>query len=524
MRQERSRPPSVAPAADRRGWLAPGVNPVWFEVAGVMAAWLVFAWSLTAGRPAFAYDSLRDVAYAIGIARGEWLQDPMIAGLPAWYPPAMPAFFALVSRVSGQPPAACYASAGLWFAWLGPVFLYLLVRGVWNRTTAVLSLVCVLLGSRWWLLHAAQPMASVQSVSIALATLIAWRHAARSGGAWLVGTVLLASLTIWCHILCGAMVVGTIALHAAGMWLRGGTHVDPSRLAMTKRAAWVVVGALALGAPPLVQQLTLPRLNDGPHHWFGPELHDPKFALHSRTPLVILFGVLGLGSMGSRWASEGWVVSYFALGLLGALLGYAGHDLGWPVPWLLPHTLQWHQQLAFTIAAAVGIVRSAQRAGKSQAQRRLLIVAFAALAVGPALPELKTANSYLLIVGPSWRSVIQTAEWLDAHAEPHAVLAASPEASYMICGLVGRRAVVLPQGHLNPAADFEQRLAAASRMLLTDRESTFVQVAREYQVDYLLSTNDVTPARVRATYPSWKSLELVRAEDSTALLYRVRAR
>ena len=58
-------------------------------------------------------------------------------------------------------------------------------------------------------------------------------------------------------------------------------------------------------------------------------------------------------------------------------------------------------------------------------------------------------------------------------------------------------------------------------MLLTERESTFVQVAREYQVDYLLSTNDITPARVRALYPAWKSLELVRSEDSTAMLYRV---
>jgi hypothetical protein len=239
---------------------------------------------------------------------------------------------------------------------------------------------------------------------------------------------------------------------------------------------------------------------------------------------VILFGILGLGSMWSRWESEGWVVSYFALGLLGALLGYAGHDLGWSVPWFVPHTLQWHQQLAFTIAAAVGIVRSARRAAKSQAQRRLWTVAFAVLAVGPAVPELKSANSYLTIVGPSWKSVIQTAEWLDSHADPHAVLAASPEAAYMICGLVGRRAVVLPQGHLNPAADYGKRRAATSQMLLTDRESTFVQVAREYQVDYLLSTNDVTPARVRALYAAWKSLELVRSEDSTAMLYRVRTR
>jgi hypothetical protein len=497
---------------------------VCFEVAAVIAVWLVFAWSLTAGRPAFAYDSLRDVAYAIGISRGEWLLDPMLAGLPAWYPPGMPAFFALVSRISGQPVAACYASASLWFAWLGPVFLYLLVRGVWNRTTAWLSLACVLLGSRWWLLHAAHPMASVQSVSVALATLLAWRHAGRSGGPWLFGTVLLAGLTIWCHILCGAMVLGTIAIHSAGMWGPGRASVDPGRRAMTKRAAWVVGGALILGAPLILQQIALPRLNDAPHHWFAPELHDPRFALHSRTPLVILFGILGLGSMWSRWESEGWVVSYFALGLLGALLGYAGHDLGWSVPWFVPHTLQWHQQLAFTIAAAVGIVRSARRAAKSQAQRRLWTVAFAVLAVGPAVPELKSANSYLTIVGPSWKSVIQTAEWLDSHADPHAVLAASPEAAYMICGLVGRRAVVLPQGHLNPAADYGKRRAATSQMLLTDRESTFVQVAREYQVDYLLSTNDVTPARVRALYAAWKSLELVRSEDSTAMLYRVRTR
>lgn len=505
---------ATRPTALKPGWIL-------IELAGVWFAWWAFAASVLRGRAAFAYDSIRDVAYAHGILRGEWWQDPMIAGLPAWYPPGMPALFALFSRVSGLPVAELYATSAPWFNALNPLLLYLLVRATWGRTAAALSLPLVLLGSRWWTLHALHPMASIQTVFVLLGTLLAWRSAAEQGGRWLVVTVALAALTLWCHVLCGLLVIGTIGLHAAIGSTRALRMASNEGRALARRGAAVLAGALVLSAPVLLQQLALPRVNDAPQHWFGPELLDPRFALHAGSPLVIVFGLVGLVTMLRRWHAEGWLVAYFALALVGSLFGYAAHEWQWPLPWATPHVFQWHEQLALMVAAAVGIVQSAQRISRSAAVRAVATIVFVVAAVGPVVPELKQADSYLTIPDPGWKPIVGSVQWLEANTPPHTVVATGPDAAYLICGLAGRRTVVMPDGHLNPAADHAQRLADVQSLMSTESESTFVAIARRYGVGYLLATNDLVPARLRAQYSRWRTLEPARTEDSTAILYRV---
>ena len=71
------------------------------------------------------------------------------------------------------------------------------------------------------------------------------------------------------------------------------------------------------------------------------------------------------------WRQQGWLATWFALGTLGMLLGYAAHDLHWNVPWLIPHEFQWHVQLALGLAAAFGITRIAARITTLRAARAM---------------------------------------------------------------------------------------------------------------------------------------------------------
>ncbi|MBI5170628.1 MAG: hypothetical protein HZA61_14155 [Candidatus Eisenbacteria bacterium] len=518
-----ARAPSAAAAPARPG--SRGALVLALDCALVVALWLAFVRSLGHGGVVLGYDSIRDISYALGIARGQVALDPMLAGMPAWYPPGMPALFALASYASGRGIAECYASAAWWAAWCNPLVLFLLVRAVWGRASAWVALPCVLLGSRWWMLHAAIPMASVQTVVLVLGTLWAWHRAALTGGGWRFLALLLGAATLWCHVLCGSLALGAIALHACGDALHRRLARNVAGPGLLGRAATVVGGAGVLGAPPLVLQLGMVRLNDAPHHWFGPELWDARFALHAWSPFVALFGLAGVVLAVRDWRRTGWLAAYFFLALVGSMLGYAGHGFGAPVPWIIPHEFQWHEQLALMIAAATAITALARgvaaRTGRALAPA--VTVAALVLAVGPAVPQLGVAGSYLLTMGPEWKPVLATANWLGANAAVNSVVAASPAAGYLVCGLSGSRVVSMPAGHLNPAAAAGPLGADLATMLATTRESTFVRLARLHGVGYLLATNDHEPQELlHARYEHWASLEPVFRSDSAAVLYRVR--
>src|SRR5262249_4380972 len=57
------------------------------DLALITVAWWAFVAFASGGGPAVGYDSFRDIGYAHGIASGHPWEDPMIPGLPAWYPP-----------------------------------------------------------------------------------------------------------------------------------------------------------------------------------------------------------------------------------------------------------------------------------------------------------------------------------------------------------------------------------------------------------------------------------------------------
>lgn len=196
---------------------------------------------------------------------------------------------------------------------------------------------------------------------------------------------------------------------------------------------------------------------------------------------------------------------------------------------MLPHEFQWHEQLAFLMGAAVAVTRLSERlASRARpVRRRAVRLGWAAgllvLAVGPALPSLPLADSYVHRLDRGWNSMLATAAWVRASTPFDAVFACDPDAGYYLSGLTGRKCLALPPGHMNPASDVETRYSDLREMLSTPNESVFRSLAARYGATYLLAIPAPGTARAaRAVYGAWKCLEPANLADSTALVYRIR--
>jgi len=517
------------PAAAPRHALSPPLVAL-LESALVLAAWLAFATWVGEGGPLVAYDAFRDMAYAHGILAGGLGRDPTLPGLPAWYPPGEPLAFACLSRLSGVPVVTLFATSVYWLGWAAPLAIFWLARRAWGRMAAWLALPCVLLGSYWWLVHAAMPMPSVQAVALALATMIAWNEAARADGMvavrWLLAAVLLAALTMWVHPLCGAFAIGSIALQGVlSPWL---ARHDAGTRARALRALAVAGGGAVLSFPVLAQALLARGVNDAPRNWFAPELHEAAFALHAYTPLVWVAGLAGLATAWRSWREHGWLVAWFALGVIGMLLGYAGHDLHGRLPWTLPHEFQWHAQLALTLAAAFGIATLATRLARrgrgpvSGTARAAWALALAALAVGPGAFHLADAGRFVIRLDAPWQAFIHVADAVAAATPEGAAVAAPPETSYFLAGLTGRSAVALPAGHTNPAVDPFARAADVESLLTTHDDARFAELIRRHHVAALLLPAALTPGDpAPGQFAARPALTRIALPESGWVAYRV---
>ncbi len=540
LRRERG----TRPAAERTGRSAAGpgegTRPFaaadWAILAAIVAIWMLFAYGATGGSLAVFYDTFRDMAYAENIRAGRLWADPTILGQAYWYAPGSPALVALLMALTGKTALQLYGTSMFWLNWLNPVLLFLLVRRSWGRSAALVALPMVGLGSYWWLTHAAAPMPSVQGLALDFAGLMTWRRALDGGYKWPAITGLVVALAAWHHPLSAVVLAGAIALHAlilaaapSAPSLASNFRGHP-RLAPLARAGIAAATAAVLSSPLILHLLAGEKRNLAPYTWFGPELHDPRFALQALTPLVPFLGFLGAALALKVPRGDAWLPAYLAVGLVGQGAGYLAHDLGWEVPFLIPHEFQWHAQLALGIGAAIAIVwlgRAAARRVAAMGLKRLAfgatMVALCAAGVGPALPHLPAAGSYLRRIDASWGPMLDVGRWVRSSTGIDATFACEENLCYYLAGLTGRKCVAVLAGHMNPRLDAVRRRADLHEMLGATREPVFAALARQYQVNYLLVPLDPEGQRkVLETYPSWRSIEPAFREEGFAEVFRIR--
>jgi hypothetical protein len=504
-------------------------HPGW-DVILVVASWTAFALFVGRGHLVAAYDSFRDMAYAHGILRGEIGLDPTLPGLPAWYPAGMPLLAAAIVRATGLPVATVFGTSLFWFSVLVPLVLHRLVARCFGRAAAWWSLAFVGLGSMWWLTHGAMPMPSIQGAALGLLALHAWLAWRSRPWPWSLAVAGLGALAVAFHPICGAIPMAAILLHGGLSPLVAAR--DPAAASAARRealrAALAFTAWAALAAALLVPLLQGPILNPAPRLWFGPQLRDPAFAFHAHAPLVLLFGLAGLVRAVMAWKERGWLAAYAVVSLPPLLAGYAAVELGWKVPYLLPHEFQWHLQLAWGVAAAVAMLELAallvRRWRLPPAVKPLLAVALAAVVVGPALSRLPQVTAEPIVLDRVWTPVRRLAERMRSLGASGQVIAGNPSAGYVLAGLAGTRALLLPEGHMNPRADLPARLQAVSGLLQAESESAFVARLARTPADWLLHevADSVQRQALFARHERWSVLEPIPLENPDVLLYRIR--
>ena len=514
--------PAAAGAADSAGPF------VWWEGALLVGLWLAFAASVSGGHLVTTYDSFRDMAATQAILRGAWGGDPTLPDLPAWYPAGQALLCAAVAKVAQLSAVQAHGTSLFWFGWTLPLGLHVLVRRSFGRPAAWWSLAFVGLGSQWWLTHAGMAMPSIQGVSLGALVLIAWDRARTRGVREALACGAVGALALGFHPLCGGMALAALLVHGAGSGLVPSRATGEGTRFHALRQALVAAGTAALlAAPFLVPVLSGPVLNPAPRIWFGPELRSAVFALHAHTPLVLPLGLAGLVLAARAWATRGWLVGYAAVGLAGTLAGYAGHEWGWPVPYLIPHEFQWHLQLAWCIAAAWGALQLAARAASAWPRVKLapwaVTLALALLTLAPSFAHLGESGRYPMRLDAGQAPLRALADEVASHASSGAVVATYPELAYFLAGLAGTRAQLLPEGHMNPRADVELRSQAMQVLLQSEDESRFREAARALPVDLLLHVPGDTAQmrRLDQRYDGWTVVRPIPISGRTLKLYQV---
>ena len=501
----------------------------WVDRVLIVLLWCGFGAWVSRGHLVVPFDAFRDMAYTHGILRGELGRDPSLAGFPAWYPPAIPLLFAGIARVSGAGVLAVHGTSLYWFSVLVPLALHQVVAKTAGRTAAWWSLAFVFLGSLWWLTHAATPIPSIQGVAFGWLTLLAWLGWRSRGWPWALALAALGALTVAIHPICGGVAMASVLAHGVLRPVFAGA--DPAGRDRARREATNATIAFLLWAALTVlllwPLLAGPIRNPAPRLWFGPPLRDPLYALHAHAPLVLAFGLVGLVRAARAWERAGWLVAYAIVSLPLLLAGYAAVVLHWPIPFLLPHEFQWHLQLAWCVAAALATLELAgalaRRWRSGAAGRRLLTAVLAVLALGPALVRLPLAANESMVLDQDWAAARALADRLRALGASGRVIAANQTVGYILSGLAGTRALLLPDGHMNPRADPGERFRAVQTLLQAADESTFVTQLARTPADYLIhSVEDATQRRMLLQrHERWNILEPIPLELPDVLLYRI---
>jgi len=501
-----SGPARAAPAQSTRTSAALGDLLV---VALIAAGWWVWLTEPVRRLAPVADDTFRDTAYVHNILHGRLLQDPSVNDLSWWYAPLGPLFYAAVCRVTGADPLAAYSSSILWInVWiLGAI--YIVVRLYWDRGTALLAMMLVWLGSRWWQTHLAMPMPSIQGILPVMACLALWWKSVRCGRGWAVALGVALAVCAWHHIP-SALIVGTSIGGNALLWswslLRrrrcvatdGASQAEPALPAAGRE--WNAVkseshltlrrfglaAAIAAGLVlPLVWHLVRLPWNNPAHAGVADEMMKPAFALHADTPLMLPLALAGLIAVlrGPRGPGD-WVLTYLAAGLIGQSVAYGRECLKMSLPVLLPHEFQWHAQLAIAVLAAIGIMGLARAISRRRlglpstwVKAAAAIVLIAMIVAPDRLRAMDRIDDYWVRTRGN-PEVEAVANWIQRNANITDVFVCRYLPGYYeIAGRTGRKLILPPEARANPALDVQQRRRDLHRLETTHDAQEFLVIA-----------------------------------------------
>lgn len=478
-------------------------------------------------------DLYRDIGFAQSMLDGRPLSDPLYLGERLWYNPLVPALIALSSWITGLPVHLAATRLGALSNLLAPISFYIMVACLVGRRSGVAATLVFLFvggigGIPSWASATYSPWLFTSNFVQGLFYLgVAAYHRAVSqspgGLRWHLITGGLLGLCFLGHT-APALVLGSVmALHTLRALLRRGQRGQRLRLLGTFGLSLVV--ALLVSLPYLYTiaiHYGLDVQNPDPSGWIWPRL-----ALRTVQALVQdhlvwiallpLWGGLGflLGRGAVRPHSRGLVVYWFlSAGVLFAYyyLWQWTKKQGAAIPVIVPghHFLVFLKALealffghALVLAAALA-ARGALAVWPGQQERprlrvnleRISLVLILHLAFFATFPAYRHSDEFVverekaLKLNPS-EDVMKVFHWVRQHTEPTDVFLADDHYSLHLLSPAGRKVVAMIPFFSNPFVAWKERHKHRHEMfsaLIMGRHEAFAELARKYQVKYVMAT------------------------------------
>jgi hypothetical protein len=469
-------------------------------------------------------DLFRVISEAQTFAQGS-LSDPYYRGEGIWYNPLVSLVVAGIAHGYGLPVNVVEVRLGAYLNLLGPLAFYALAWRTFGATAATAA-TCgfVFYRDLWaasWITAAYSPWLFPMTFAQGLfyLSLLAYRWSVESGRAVAFAACgAVSGLTLMCHT-APALVLGGVVLLvgvAEIVWPRadGLQRPRPALWPSVGRHALLLV-VLVIVASPYLQSIVwryrLHVLNQGPPMWEWAQFRDlAGFLVAQATPpaFVAALGLLVLCWRARRSIDARLAVAWMLAACLPLAYRLAANRFGWQR--LLPS----HHFVFYAKAAQwllVGVVVSWALAGARRLLARLpqpwsrpiaadgLGLAAVVVAALPwALPQYATRGYFGAAREGALRVEVNEAEqaayrWIREHTEQDAVFLGPPELILRVVGPTGRKAVVASLNQSNPYVDWQTRSRSATRMLralIDGDERTFLALARQYDVGYIVATGE----------------------------------
>ena len=438
---------------------------------------------------------------------GQFPGDPYYKGEQNWYNPLGPGIIALISRISGTPPAQIYARCGAWIGIAIPLAILALALALFGRWGGLLALFAFLfLGPNdvpSWAAPSYSPwlLANLLSLVPFALTLTVGYWARLKNGTWLwIACGLLLGLTFLAHT-ASAVTAGCIVLVLACK--RGNFAGSLGRCAM------ILVAALVMSAPLLISiagHYHLQIQNSAPLDYVFAEtdIHNVRDLLWSSLSFGNVAALAGFALLfvhrpppGVRAIFVTWIV------VAGSMLGLGYARQIWPnahLPALVP-SFHWLFQLRLVAALLAGCAlwAAAEAISAMLGRRVRLPIALSATAMMAALLFFfypKFVNRYDFTAAREVASqygalpgFAETIAWLRRELPRDTVVLASPVDSLLLLGPSGKKALFLAPEFSNPYVPYAARSEAAQTLfetLIAHQGEPFQQIAAKHDVSHVL--------------------------------------
>lgn len=453
-------------------------------------------------KQALAVDTYRDIATAQNLLNGNSIfDDPAIKGEFIWYPPLNPAFFALISRITGVDLFKLYAFTPLTIMFFVPLFFFFFIQALFDKKTAFLSV--FLIPVMPWLVtyFFTLTIPSLHAFALIIPYLTYFVNSHKKG--FSIRNTLI--LGIWGGILFLHHTPSALIIYGSVFASLFIDFIFLKNKHKTLDLLFILAVPLVMWMPYVLPNLLKPKVNLAPLIYFDDKVKNPEFALYAPNAFTWLFTLAAFISgfiinLKSIKEKKSLLLLYciIATSIIGQILAYSHALAQWQprlfgflknLPILLPHEFQWFFQLFILPLIACGFIHIFQ---VHEIKKKVTIVTTVIFALVYLLPPYL---SFPYKITMEIEKGVMTKEnepeytkWIAANTDPNAVFLTSNFflSYFYIQPYTARKIINQLEAHTSFNIDIFERRRDSDIMLRQADLNSFKLMAEIYDIDYVI--------------------------------------